>query len=82
MEDTNEQNVEEQGKILYLPVNKKMSCTFADLESKIYDLENEKKKLRDEFDLQRAKMKDLFLQKEGLKVFVHTFNILNCMFSR
>ncbi|KAI4456370.1 rab gtpase-binding effector protein [Holotrichia oblita] len=35
-----------------------------DIESKIRLLENEKKKIREEFDSQRAKMKELFLQKE------------------
>lgn len=34
-------------------------------ESKIHQLEVEKKKMCDEFDVQRAKMKELFLQKEG-----------------
>ncbi|GJQ81874.1 hypothetical protein Trydic_g9899 [Trypoxylus dichotomus] len=35
-----------------------------DIRSKIRLLENEKKKIREEFDAQRAKMKELFLQKE------------------
>ncbi|KAK9704190.1 FYVE zinc finger [Popillia japonica] len=35
-----------------------------DIESRIRLLENEKKKIREEFDSQRAKMKELFLQKE------------------
>ncbi|KRT81478.1 hypothetical protein AMK59_5710, partial [Oryctes borbonicus] len=35
-----------------------------DIHSQIRLLENEKKKIREEFDSQRAKMKELFLQKE------------------
>ncbi|KAF5280792.1 hypothetical protein FQA39_LY17973 [Lamprigera yunnana] len=35
------------------------------LKSKIVKLETDNKKLREEFDVQRAKLKDLFLQKEG-----------------
>lgn len=34
-------------------------------DSRIQQLEMEKKKMCDEFDVQRAKMKELFLQKEG-----------------
>lgn len=29
-------------------------------------LETEKKRIQDEFNIQRAKMKELFLQKEGI----------------
>ncbi|KAF2898144.1 hypothetical protein ILUMI_08014 [Ignelater luminosus] len=36
-----------------------------DLASKVCQLESENKRLRDEFDSQRAKFKDLFLQKEN-----------------
>lgn len=36
-----------------------------DSHNKIQELEEEKKKLRDEFNAQRAKMKDLFIQKEN-----------------
>lgn len=42
--------------------------TFAwiiDFQTQIQQLEMEKKKMREEFDSQRAKMKELFLQKEG-----------------
>lgn len=35
------------------------------LQSKIVKLETDNKMLREEFDVQRAKLKDLFLQKEG-----------------
>lgn len=38
---------------------------FVDLQVQIQQLEVEKKKIREEFDSQRAKMKELFLQKEG-----------------
>lgn len=38
---------------------------FIDLQMQIQQLEVEKKKIREEFDSQRAKMKELFLQKEG-----------------
>lgn len=33
---------------------------------KVDELESQKEKLRDEFNIQRAKMKDLFLQNEGI----------------
>lgn len=36
-----------------------------DIESKVLQLEIDNKRLRDEFNIQRAKLKDLFLQKEG-----------------
>ena len=36
-----------------------------DLRSRISIMENENKKIRDEFNMQRAKMKELYLQKEG-----------------
>lgn len=35
------------------------------MNKRIEELEAENKKIRDEFNVQRAKMKDLFLQKEG-----------------
>lgn len=38
---------------------------FADLQNRIQELELDKKKIQDEFNIQRAKLKDLFLQKEG-----------------
>lgn len=38
---------------------------FVDLQGRVQQLEMEKKKMREEFDSQRAKMKELFLQKEG-----------------
>lgn len=45
--------------------HKLLFVQFIVVESKCLSLERENQKLRDEFDLQRAKMKDLFLQKEG-----------------
>lgn len=36
------------------------------LEKKISCLETENIKMREEFNMQRAKMKELFLQKEGM----------------
>lgn len=39
---------------------------FTDFQVQIQHLEMEKKKMREEFDSQRAKMKELFLQKEGI----------------
>jgi ribosomal protein L19E len=38
------------------------NSTFSD---EIKKLETEKKRIQDEFNIQRAKMKELFLQKEG-----------------
>lgn len=35
------------------------------LTEQIHQLENEKKTISEEFNVQRAKMKELFLQKEG-----------------
>ncbi|KAK5640681.1 hypothetical protein RI129_009228 [Pyrocoelia pectoralis] len=40
-------------------------CSSEVVQSKIVKLENDNKILREEFDIQRAKLKDLFLQKEG-----------------
>nr|XP_022905105.1 rab GTPase-binding effector protein 1 [Onthophagus taurus] len=45
-------------------VNHSSDSKDNDIDEKIRSLENEKKKIRDEFDSQRAKMKELFLQKE------------------
>lgn len=45
-------------------VNKELDF-LADLQAQVEQLEMEKKKIREEFDSQRAKMKELFLQKEG-----------------
>lgn len=44
--------------------------SFTDFQVQIQHLEMEKKKMREEFDSQRAKMKELFLQKEGRFFFV------------
>lgn len=46
---------------------------FADLQVQNQHLEMEKKKMREEFDSQRAKMKELFLQKEGSCSLIATF---------
>lgn len=40
---------------------------------KIDELETQNTKMRDEFNIQRAKMKDLFLQKEGLLIFKNIY---------
>lgn len=40
-------------------------CNLEDLQEKINRLELENVKMREEFNVQRAKMKELFLQKEG-----------------
>lgn len=36
-----------------------------DLHLRIQELINEKEKIQDEFNIQRARLKELFLQKEG-----------------
>lgn len=36
-----------------------------ELQKKLSDIEADNKTIREEFDVQRAKLKDLFLQKEG-----------------
>ena len=51
---------------------------FTDVETKIRLLENEKKKMREEFDSQRAKLKELFLQKEGSFSLLHYHNAYTC----
>lgn len=40
-------------------------CISVDWKTKFTDLELERNKQRDEFNTQRAKMKELFMQKEG-----------------
>lgn len=37
----------------------------ADLQKKLSTIEADNKTIRDEFNIQRAKLKELFLQKEG-----------------
>ncbi|KAK4874730.1 hypothetical protein RN001_014090 [Aquatica leii] len=50
--------MEQLDTVEFLPVSE-------DLQSEISKLENDNKKLREEFNSQRAKLKDLFLQKEN-----------------
>lgn len=42
---------------------------FLDLHLRIQELINEKEKIQDEFNIQRARLKELFLQKEGTHQF-------------
>lgn len=44
-----------------------IDCTIfiADLQKKLAAVESDNRTIRDEFDVQRAKLKELFLQKEG-----------------
>lgn len=51
-----------------------------DTQAKIDRLELENVKIREEFNVQRAKMKELFLQKEG-KYSTSSFIIVNIMFT-
>lgn len=56
------------------------------MNKRIEELEAENKKIRDEFNVQRAKMKDLFLQKEGqytnfiyiLRIFINILIFILC----
>lgn len=50
---------------LYKNFINKIRCNLEDLQEKINRLELENVKMREEFNVQRAKMKELFLQKEG-----------------
>lgn len=54
----------------------KINCDFpsyvhplfrTELQKKLAAIELENKSIRDEFNVQRAKLKDIFLQKEGLR---------------
>lgn len=40
-------------------------CLKVELQAKVAAIEAENKSIREEFNVQRAKLKDLFLQKEG-----------------
>lgn len=52
--------------IQYLPISlQSFCCNLEDLREKVNRLESENVKMREEFNVQRAKMKELFLQKEG-----------------
>lgn len=42
----------------------RLFCT--ELQKKLAAIELENKSIRDEFNVQRAKLKDIFLQKEGM----------------
>lgn len=46
-------------------VNNSTVMVFLDLHLRIQELLNEKEKIQEEFNIQRARLKELFLQKEG-----------------
>lgn len=49
-------------------------CYFnVELQAKLAAIEAENKSIREEFNVQRAKLKDLFLQKEGNLFFLLVF---------
>lgn len=49
---------------------------FIDLQKKLSAIEADNKTIREEFNVQRAKLKELFLQKEG--DFVNLCDALTC----